>query len=94
MFLSRLVKREVKTSWVHGDKTDYLMTELNLTVGGQTFLLLVVLAPRLFHAPCHPGLDVPTQLDFVHSVKAKSHDLANGHQFVESPNQEVKSFGE
>uniref|UniRef100_A0A669D272 Gypsy retrotransposon integrase-like protein 1 n=1 Tax=Oreochromis niloticus TaxID=8128 RepID=A0A669D272_ORENI len=68
--LASLVPRELwsdtktKISCVHGDEKDYPMAEVYLTVGGQTFLLPVALAPRLPYAVIL-GLDIPTLLDLV-----------------------------
>uniref|UniRef100_A0A669EUZ0 Gypsy retrotransposon integrase-like protein 1 n=1 Tax=Oreochromis niloticus TaxID=8128 RepID=A0A669EUZ0_ORENI len=68
--LASLVPRELwsdtrtKISCVHGDEKDYPMAEVYLTVGGQTFLLPVTLAPRLPYAVIL-GLDIPTLLDLV-----------------------------
>lgn len=95
--LSSLVPRELwsdaraKISCVHGDEKDYPMAEVYLTVGGQTFLLPVALAPKLPYAVIL-GLDVPTLLDLVHNGEAKNLNFANDLQETESP--EVDSFGQ
>ncbi|XP_041844148.1 uncharacterized protein LOC121641869 [Melanotaenia boesemani] len=88
--LSSLVPRELwsdaktKISCVHGDERDYPVAEVYLTVGGQTFLLPVALAPKLPYAVIL-GLDVPTLLDLVHNAKAETQDIANDQE-VQSNN--------
>lgn len=83
--LSSLVPREqwsdtkTKISCIHGDEMEYPVAEIYLTIGGQTFLLPVALAPRLPYAVIL-GLDVPTLTDLVSSTEAEHLTLFRNHE--------------
>lgn len=93
--LSSLVPRDKwsgdKTciSCVHGDEHDYPMAEVYLTVGGQTFLLPVALAPKLPYAVIL-GNDVPTLLDLVQQTDIKPITLNSVIKTAQNPEQESR----
>lgn len=75
-------EEKARISCVHGDEHEYPTAEVYLTVGGQTFLLSVALAPTLPYAVIL-GNDVPTLLDLMKNLECKREAQSSSQDVTE-----------